>query len=134
MNPSVVAVNPVASSAIVRCCSPLISAHAQCYASIDDAVADLSDTVISSVVVTLTSYLKNQALESTTSWSDLYRLNTFPLNNFSITVEAGRFNRKTLDKISIFSQQPAPRFAQMDGMRSELQPANNDAKFPEAEL
>jgi hypothetical protein len=96
-------------------------------------VADFSCVVIPGVTAALADHPTTQVLKSTTSVSDLYNFNALRSNNFSITFKTEEF-KKAFDNIYIFSEQPMPGFMQIDGMRPELQSADKEAKFPEAEL
>jgi hypothetical protein len=124
MNPSVVAVTPIASSAVIR---------RRSLSSIRSVVANLSGCVIPGRDIKPTGHPANHSLKSTTSLSGFYNFRTLPLNNVSITVEAEAF-KKTPNHTCVFLEQRISRFMHMDGMRLALQPADHEAKSPEAEL
>ncbi|MGB7199647.1 MAG: carboxypeptidase-like regulatory domain-containing protein, partial [Acidobacteriaceae bacterium] len=78
---------------------------AQFRASIQGVVTDPSGAVIPGATVTLTDTSTNHTDTATTSADGVYTFNALPPNNFTLTVTAAGFKKKTLNNVQILPEQ-----------------------------
>jgi hypothetical protein len=89
----------VASFALV------LPARAQFRASIQGTVTDPTGAIIPGATVTLTDNSTNHTVTTTTSGSGVYTFNALPPNQFTLTVTAPGFKKKTLSNVQVLPEQ-----------------------------
>ena len=83
----------------------VLPARAQFRASIQGTVTDPTGAIVPGATVTLTDNSTNHTLTTTTSGSGVYTFNALPPNQFTLTVTAPGFTKKTLSSVQILPEQ-----------------------------
>ncbi|MGB8479603.1 MAG: carboxypeptidase-like regulatory domain-containing protein [Acidobacteriaceae bacterium] len=91
--------------ALIAVCLLPPLAMAQFRASIQGVVTDPSGAVVSGATVTLIDTATNHTITATTSGSGVYTFNALPPDQFTLTVEAPGFKKKTLNNVQILPEQ-----------------------------
>jgi hypothetical protein len=83
----------------------VLPARAQFRASIQGTVTDPTGAIIPGATVTLTDNSTNHTSTTTSSGSGVYTFNALPPDQFTLTVEAPGFTKKTLSNVQILPEQ-----------------------------
>jgi len=86
-------------------CALTLPGYSQFRASIQGTVSDPTGAIIPGATVTLTDNSTNHTVTTTTSGSGVYTFNALPPNQFTLTVTAPGFKKKTLSNVQILPEQ-----------------------------
>ena len=86
-------------------CALTLPGYSQFRASIQGTVTDPTGAIIPGATVTLTDNSTNHTVTTTTSGSGVYTFNALPPDQFTLTVTAPGFKKKTLSNVQILPEQ-----------------------------